>query len=98
MSINANVTIYTTRYCGYCMAAKDLLSRKKVRFTEIGADGRPDLRAWLAKVSGQRTVPQVFINGRPVGGFTDVSALDEDGELDVMLAAAPDPNAPALPV
>jgi glutaredoxin 3 len=97
MEVNANVIIYTTEYCGFCIQAKRLLSRKNVRFTEVDVGDRPDLRTWIAKASGQRTVPQVFINGRAVGGFTDIAALEQQGKLDPMLAAAPDPSAPPLP-
>jgi glutaredoxin 3 len=85
----ADVLIYTTAYCPYCIRAKALLSRKRAAFTEIDVASRPDLRDWIADASGQSTVPQVFINGRPVGGFTDLAELDEAGELDTLLAEAP---------
>lgn len=93
----AEVTIYTTTYCGYCAMAKRLLAQKQVQFTEINVEGRDDLRAWLVEASGQRTVPQIFINGRSVGGFTDLSALDKKGELDARLAEPPAAGAPAMP-
>lgn len=86
MSVHASVTIYTTGYCGFCHRAKRLLAQKSAKFTEIDVDERPDLRRWLAETSGQRTVPQVFINGRSVGGFSDISALDARGELDKLLS------------
>ncbi|MCK6586067.1 MAG: glutaredoxin 3 [Polyangiaceae bacterium] len=89
MSVNASVTIYTTGYCGFCHRAKRLLTHKKVKFVEIDVEERPDLRRWLAEVSGQRTVPQVFINGMSVGGFSDISALDARGELDRLLGEGP---------
>jgi len=95
--MTAEVTIYVTEYCGFCARAKHLLSEKRVRYTEVSVEGRTDLRAWLREVSGQRTVPQVFINGRSVGGFTDVSALDEAGELDPLLEEPPEAGAPPLP-
>ena len=57
-----------------------------MQFVEIDTTGDPTTRRWLAEVSGQTTVPQIFINGRPVGGFTDIRALDERGELDRLLA------------
>jgi glutaredoxin 3 len=97
MSVRANVTIYTTAYCGYCMQAKRLLTQKSVPYTEIDVGDRPDIRSWLVQESGQRTVPQVFINGASVGGFTDIAALDRKGALDTMLAEAPDASAPSLP-
>jgi glutaredoxin 3 len=58
-----------------------------VQFRHIDASGDPTTRRWLAEVTGQTTVPQIFINGRPVGGYTDIRALDDDGELDRLLAA-----------
>jgi glutaredoxin 3 len=97
MSARADVHIYLTSWCPYCSAAKQLLSRKSITFTEIDVDGRQDLRRWLVSTSGQRTVPQVFINGQPVGGFSDLDALDCEGKLDALLAEVPDANAPALP-
>jgi glutaredoxin 3 len=82
----ADVKVYTREACGYCTAAIRLLKAKGVRFVEIDTTGDPTTRRWLAEVSGQTTVPQIFINGRPVGGFTDIRALDERGELDRLLA------------
>ena len=97
MSARADVHIYLTSWCPYCVAAKKLLQQKKVDLSEIDVDGRQDLRRWLVSASGQRTVPQVFINGQPAGGFSDLQALDEGGELDRLLAESPDKDAPALP-
>ena len=96
--MSANVIVYTTDYCPYCTQAKSLLTRKKAPFTEVNVEERPDLRSWLVSASGQRTVPQVFINGRSVGGFSDMSALDRQGKLDPLLREAPAGDAPVLPV
>ncbi|WP_437966677.1 glutaredoxin 3 [Sorangium sp. So ce260] len=93
----AEVTIYVTEYCGYCTMAKRLLSQKQVRYTQINVEGRDDLRTWLVKASGQRTVPQIFINGVSIGGFSELSALEKQGELDPRLAEAPSADAPAMP-
>ncbi|MDI3287095.1 glutaredoxin 3 [Polyangium sp. 15x6] len=93
----ADVAIYTTPWCPYCHRAKALLSGKKIRFEEIDVDTRPDLRRWLSEATRQRTVPQVFINNRPVGGFTDIAALEQKGELDALLSEAPPPDLPPLP-
>ncbi|AUX47855.1 glutaredoxin [Sorangium cellulosum] len=93
----AEVTIYVTEYCGYCAMAKRLLTQKQVRFTEINVEGRDDLRAWMVKASGQRTVPQIFINGDSVGGFSELSALDKKGQLDARLNEPPRADAPTLP-
>ena len=64
----ASVTLYTTAWCPYCHRVKRLLAAKKAPFTEINVEGRPDLRSFLRSASGQHTVPQVFINGAPMGG------------------------------
>ena len=93
----ADVTIYVTDYCGYCAMAKRLLTQKQVRFTEINVESRDDLRAWLVKASGQRTVPQIFINGASIGGFSELSALDKQGGLDPRLGEAPSADAPPMP-
>ncbi|MCZ7683298.1 MAG: glutaredoxin 3 [Sandaracinaceae bacterium] len=82
----AEVRIYLTRTCGYCTAAKRLLDAKGVRYEEIDVTGDNEARAWLREVTGRGTVPQVFIDGRPYGGFTDLAALDRRGELDRLLA------------
>ncbi len=80
------IEIYTTRYCPYCHAAKRLLSRKGVEFTEIdvGGDqkGRSDM---VARANGRMTVPQIFIGSTHVGGYDDLSALDRAGKLDPLL-------------
>jgi glutaredoxin 3 len=87
--VAARVIIYTTNYCPYCVQAKRLLTRKNVAFTEINVEERPDLRKFLVEASGQRTVPQIFINGRSVGGYSDIAVLERKGELDRLLAAPP---------
>lgn len=84
----AKVVIYTTPYCPYCIAAKRLLGSKDVEFEEIDVSGDPRLRAEMTKLSGGRyTVPQIFIDGTPVGGFDEIHALDRQGRLDGLLAA-----------
>jgi glutaredoxin 3 len=75
------VKMYTTRLCGYCMAAKRLLGKRGIAFEEIGVDGRDDVRAWLAATTGQTTVPQIFIDDEPIGGYTELAALDREGKL-----------------
>ena len=81
------VEIYTTPTCGYCAAAKRLLTKKGVDFTEIDVSRDPALRdAMVARAHGRRTVPQIFIGGTHVGGCDDLYALDGDGKLDPMLA------------
>ena len=83
----AQVKIFTTSWCGYCHAALRLLRQKGVDFEEIDA-GDPKTRRWLREVTGRHTVPQVFIDGRSVGGFTELRALDERGQLDRLLAGS----------
>lgn len=80
------VEIYTTRWCPYCHAAKALLDAKGVSYEEIAVDGDQAKREWLREASGQRTVPQVFIDGKPYGGFSDLAALDRQGRLEPLLA------------
>ena len=87
------ILVYSTPFCGYCSAAKRLLSAKGAKFTEIDVMLDPERRQeMLERSGGRRTVPQIFIDGRHIGGFDDLSALDKAGELDPMLAApAPQP-------
>lgn len=81
----AKVEIYTTRTCGYCVAALALLRRLDVAFVQHDVSGRPDLRAWLVQQTGRTTVPQIFIGGRSIGGFDDLNALHRSGALAAML-------------
>ena len=83
----AKVKIYTTGWCGYCHAALRLLKQKGVAYEQIDAEDSKT-RRWLRDATGRTTVPQVFIDGRPVGGYTDIRALDERGELDRLLAGS----------
>jgi glutaredoxin 3 len=80
------VTIYTKSWCPYCSAAKDLLVRKNVSFTEFDITGKADLRDEMVRRSGRSTVPQIFIGDAHVGGCDDLYALDQSGALDPMLA------------
>jgi len=81
----ADVQVYVTTYCPYCVRAKGLLNRKKVAFTEVNVDDDPKKRAWLVEATGQRTVPQIFIDGKSVGGSDDLHDLERRGELDKLL-------------
>lgn len=82
------VKIYTTTYCGYCVRAKDLLTRKGVKYEEVDVTGNDDMRSKLVEMSGgQRTVPQIFIGDTHVGGYSDLARLDSEGRLDPMLRA-----------
>ena len=83
----AKVEIYSTRYCPYCVAAKALLTRKNVAFTEIDVSGDPQGRAKMVeRAKGRMTVPQIFIGAVHVGGSDDLHALERAGKLDPLLA------------
>lgn len=81
----AEVQVYTTPICPYCVRAKRLLNEKGVAYEEIDVAHDDAKRAWLVKETGQRTVPQIFIDGKPYGGYTDIAALDRQGKLDPLL-------------
>jgi glutaredoxin 3 len=81
----AKVQMYSKKNCPFCVRAKALLDRKGISYEEIDAEGNDELRSWLAEASGQKTVPQIFVDGRPLGGFSDIDALDKQGKLDPVL-------------
>ena len=80
-----NIIIYTTKICPYCVMAKRLLDRKGVSYTEINVDVDPALREEMMRKSKRRTVPQIFIGDRHIGGFDDLYALDQQKLLDPLL-------------
>jgi glutaredoxin 3 len=83
----AKIELYTTTYCPFCVRAKSLLRTKGVAFQEIDVTDDADLREKMVELAGgRRTVPEVFINGRLVGGYDELHALDRSGELDKLLA------------
>jgi glutaredoxin 3 len=85
------IIVYSSPFCGFCGAAKRLLSQKGAAFTEVDVMFDPQRRLEMIERSGGRqTVPQIFIDGRHIGGYDDLSALDQRGELDPLLAAKPD--------
>ena len=84
----AGVVMYSTGFCGYCDRARALLQRKGVTVTEIKVDEDASQReAMLKRSGGRRTVPQIFIGERHVGGFDELAALERAGELDKLLSA-----------
>jgi glutaredoxin 3 len=84
----APVAIYTRDYCYYCAAAKDLLNRKGVSFTEIDITGKPERRIeMINRANGRTTVPQIFIGTTHVGGSDDIHALEAAGRLDALLGS-----------
>jgi glutaredoxin 3 len=99
----ARIEIYTTRFCGYCRAARALLNRKGVAFSEIDVTGDPEGRSqMIERAHGRMTVPQIFIGSTHVGGCDDLYDLERAGRLDSLLAteeargaAEPAPESPA---
>ncbi len=84
----SRVEIYTTALCGYCARAKRLLSAKGIGFEEIDVTFDPERRSEMTnRTGGRRTVPQIFIDGTPIGGSDELHALERNGELDGLLAA-----------
>jgi glutaredoxin 3 len=88
MSAPAAITVYATAWCPYCSAARALLQGKGAAFTEINVDDQPEQRPVMIARSGRRTVPQIFIGDRHIGGYDDLAALDRAGGLDPLLAGA----------
>ena len=79
--------MYTTEWCGYCVRAKSLLDSRRLPYEEIHLDDDPSFRQTLLDLTGGWTVPQILIDGRPIGGYTELWRLDRDGRLDDLLAA-----------
>jgi len=85
--MSERVQVYTTEYCGYCVRAKALLSKLKIAYQEIDVTHDFEKRDWLVSASGQRTVPQIFIDGRSIGGFMELAALERQGGLQELTPA-----------
>ena len=81
------ITMYTTAWCGFCVRAKAFLDAKGLAYREVPVDDDPGFRAGLHELTGGWTVPQILIGDRPIGGYSDLRALDRDGRLDELLAA-----------
>jgi glutaredoxin 3 len=86
--MTAEVVIYSTGWCPYCMRARTLLERKGIAYREVDVDDA-DRRAEMVAATGRRTVPQVFVGKRHVGGYEELYALDRSGELDGLLKEDP---------
>ena len=76
-----DIRMYTTRWCGYCVRAKALLESLGLRYEEIACDEEPGFREQLLTLTGGFTVPQIVIDGRPIGGYTELAALARQGRL-----------------
>ena len=86
MNDTPDIVMYSTAWCGYCQRARSLFERKGVAVREIKVDeDAKDREAMLQRSGGRRTVPQIFIGERHVGGYDDLAALDRAGELDKLL-------------
>lgn len=77
--------MYTASYCSFCRLAKNLLSRKGIPFEEIDVTSDTEVRERLVSDTGRRTVPQIFIDGKPIGGLEELRILDEQGELESLV-------------
>jgi len=82
----AKVEIYTTQFCPYCVRAKSLLRKRGVAFEEIDASDPEVREQMIERAGGRRTVPEIFINGRIIGGYDELKALDDASQLDPLLA------------
>jgi glutaredoxin 3 len=87
------VTVYTTQFCGYCFAAKRLLGKRGIAYLEVDVTGDAPKRAWLVDATKRRTVPQIFIGDASIGGYEELRAMDQSGEL-VQRMGEPDPQPP----
>lgn len=86
--IQPAVTVYVSDWCPYCQRAKGLLAQKNVAFSEINVEDEPKFREEMIARSNRRTVPQIFIGDRHVGGCDDLFELDRSGELDRLIEGA----------
>jgi glutaredoxin 3 len=77
----AEVKVYTTKICPYCVRAKAVLAKRGIAYEEVDVSSDPATRDWLIKATGRKTVPQIFIAGDPIGGSDELVELDRAGEL-----------------
>ena len=82
----ARITVYSTAWCGYCERAKALLRGRGLDYDEVRIDEQPDFRQTLHELTGGWTVPQIVIDGEPVGGYLELWRLDREGALDRLAA------------
>jgi glutaredoxin 3 len=86
MRLMARVRLYTTRWCGYCVRAKALLEQRGIPYEEISLDDDPAFRQTIFDLTGRRTVPQIFIDDEPIGGYVELWRLDQAGQLGQLAA------------
>jgi glutaredoxin 3 len=87
MAVMADVEIYKTPWCPYCVAENELLEERQVAYRDVDVSGDPARRAEAQTRSGRRTVPQIFIDGTSIGGYEELAGLDADGRLQELLHA-----------
>ena len=85
----ARIRLYSTRWCAYCVRAKALLEGKGLEYEETMLDDDPAFRQKLMELTGNWTLPQILIDDRPIGGYTELWRLDRSGRLDELLAVEP---------
>ena len=82
----ARIQVYTTRWCGYCVRAKALLEQRGIEYEEITLDDDPAFRQTVFDLTGGWTVPQILIDGKPIGGYVELWRLDQAGRLETLAA------------
>jgi glutaredoxin 3 len=82
----AQVQVYTTRWCGYCVRAKALLELRGIPYEEISLDDDPAFRQTIFELTGRWTVPQILIDGEPIGGYVELWRLDQGKGLEALAA------------
>ena len=86
--MSQRVVVYVTTYCPYCIRAKSLLEKRAIPYDIVDVTVDEPKRAWLVEVTKRRTVPQIFIDGKPIGGSDELHELDKSGKLAEMMAAS----------
>jgi glutaredoxin 3 len=89
MAATPKIEVYGTEFCSYCTAARMLLKKKGVAWSDILVSRDPDVRREMERRSGRWSVPQIFIDDRPLGGFDELYALEQSGDLDRLLGRSP---------
>lgn len=85
----SKVTLYGTRFCPYCIAARRLLASRDIDFEDISVDNDRALRQHMEQISGRNTVPQIWVGETHIGGYTELAALANSGQLDTLLDRKP---------
>ena len=87
--MTVDVSMYTTRFCPYCVRAREMFDLKQISYIDIAVDGSPEKRQEMMERSGRFTVPQIWIGEQHVGGYDDLALLERQGSLDKLLSPAP---------